>query len=163
MRDRAGEPYSQQVRRKSVTKSNVVAVTISALTVAALAGCTNDGGPRAALASIESAPSATTDRASRSGNPNMQSFVGPASERLEVGESAKLLVGVHCGLRYAQVDGSVWQVVKSDRAYRGGGASPLIEGLATREVPDVVVFESDSLQEEITLRPVPQPKNYVCF
>lgn len=144
-------------------RPNGLAAVISAMTVAALVGCTNASSPGAAPSSSSSATVVATDLKSGTDRPKAKSFVGPASARLDVGESADLVVGVHCGLRYARVDGSMWQVVRSDRAHRGGGAMPLIEGVATRTASDVVIFESSSLQDEVTLRPVRQPRNYVCF
>lgn len=66
-------------------------------------------------------------------------------------------------MRYAKVDGSTWEVVREDRTFRGGGGTPLIAGTATRVARDVVVFESGSLQNPITLRPGDRPADFVCF
>ena len=158
------EPYAQDVRRSRVTRSTLDAVMVSTLVIAAFGGCTTDEKPgeappstRVLATSVPANPSDSTEKR------RTQSFVGAASERLAIGESAELSIGVHCGLRYATVDGSSWQVVKDDRAFNGGGGTPLIEGVATRVAPDVVVFESKSLPGSITLRPGERPKNYVCY
>lgn len=135
-----------------------------------LSSCSLDGTPKSAPTS---SPSLATSAAPElpndaPGDPDespaerrSKSFVGEANERLGVGESAELFIGVHCGLRYATIDGSGWEVVKENRGFSGG--TPLIEGVATRVSSTVVVFESDSLRKEITLRPGERPRNFVCF
>lgn len=151
------------MRRKAVSVSRWVAIWSSAVSLAALGGCTTENQPDASPPGNTSVSSEAADPPSTPKERRTKSLVGTASERLAVGESAELFIGVHCGLRYATIDGSGWEVVKADRGFNSGGGMPLIEGVATRVSSDVVVFRSSRLRDEITLRPGERPKDFVCF
>jgi hypothetical protein len=87
----------------------------------------------------------------------------PANERLEVGATAELILFLHCGVRYATIDGTTWET-----SPRGGGSAPdgwpeRLTGTATRTTDDTVVFSSPPLVDEMVFHPAADPSDFVCY
>jgi hypothetical protein len=91
---------------------------------------------------------------------------GPSNEasiKLDVGSTAPLLVGSHCGVQYTRIDGETWRTALRDDS---GGNAPdgwpiQISGEATRTDARTVVFTSDDIPEALTFHLAPNAR-YMC-
>ncbi len=88
---------------------------------------------------------------------------GAGNERLPVGATAEVVVYAHCGLRFARIDGALWE---TDPV--GNGSSPtggdLLRGTASRTSADRAVFTYAGLDEPVVFRPAGEPDpDSVCY
>ncbi|WP_182524382.1 hypothetical protein [Nocardioides dongkuii] len=95
-------------------------------------------------------------------NSKVTAWSDVGNRRLDVGETARVVVHTHCGLRYATIDGALWKTRP-----RGRGSSPtgtdLTTGPATRTSEDRVVLKASGLESEVVFRPAQRRRSPVCF
>jgi len=88
-----------------------------------------------------------------------------ANERLEVGETGELSLFVHCGLRYARIDGGTWETTPRGGASAPDGWPDALTATATRIDRDTVVVATTPYVEGwIVFEPVERPHHdYACY
>lgn len=152
-------PIQQMLTRARRRRHHVTAVMTGAAVTAVVLSST--------LLSMNDSTNGSTQVPAASSVPDtspgtVDTLLEPGNRSLAVGETAELVISVHCGLRYAQIDGTTWEVLNSQRTHQGGGS--LIVGSATRASQDTVFFSSPSLEDDVTFRPSELlPEDYVCF
>jgi hypothetical protein len=129
------------------------AVIVAAVAAATLTACGSNGPSNVKAAD---APGDATTSA--------VPFPAPASKSLDVGETAAMRVFLHCGLRYAMIDGTTWET-----AAKGDGSAPdgfpdLVVGTATRTSHNTVRFTtSEPVSATWVFHPHTKPDDFVCF
>jgi|tagenome__1003787_1003787.scaffolds.fasta_scaffold19212939_1 hypothetical protein len=73
-------------------------------------------------------------------------------------------VFVHCGLRYATIDGTTWETPAQGDGSAPQGFPDLVAGTATRTSQNTVRFTaSDPASTTWVFHPTATPDDYVCF
>jgi hypothetical protein len=141
---------SQRRRRLAMTLA-VVGSVAAATTVGVISSQLGSRGSDATAdqpAAASSTPSTTPSENGSVATP------APASVRLAIGETAPLRLFMHCGLRYATIDGRVWET--KPQSHNGGapeGLPDVLVGNATRNSDDMVLFTRSDLGLELTFTP----------
>jgi predicted small lipoprotein YifL len=91
-------------------------------------------------------------------------FPAPANGALAVGETAAMRVFLHCGLRYAMIDGTTWETTAKGDGSPPGGLPDLVVGTATRTSQNTVRFTvSAPSSVSWVFHPSAEPDDFVCF
>jgi hypothetical protein len=91
-------------------------------------------------------------------------FPAPAHTALAVGETAAMRVFLHCGLRYAMIDGTTWETTAKGDGSPPDGLPDLVVGAATRTSQNTVRFTASAPSSiSWVFHPSPEPDDFVCF
>jgi hypothetical protein len=91
-------------------------------------------------------------------------FPAPANVALDVGETAAMRVFLHCGLRYATIDGTTWETTPQGHGSAPSGLPDLMTGDATRISQDTVHFKSSTPTSALwVFHPAADSEYFVCY
>lgn len=121
--------------------------------VAAMVGAFALGG------CAETSPNASPDPTQSSSPPTASKTTPPPHVAFPVGSTAKYALRVHCGVRYAVVDGSNWEtdwrplgVSENENVNPPDGWGDEVAGTLSRPTSDRLVFMSPKIPETLKFR-----------